>query len=526
MPPSTLLVTPLVRATPPLERQVAEAIAGGADVVELRVDRIGDAAAVEALLARRPGLPIILTIRPRGEGGDWDADEAARLALLERLGLHLPGFVDFEFSAWQRSANVRQKIGLVCARTDAVDPDGRAKNALVLSTHNLRETPSNLDAYSAALLAAPAEIVKLACLTADAVDAFALMILQGKNRERRLAVMGVGVAGGLTRVLARKFGAALTYAALAADRASAPGQLTLAELKTLYRWNEIRPTTRVYGVVGWPVDESRSPAIHNAALGARRIDGVYVRLPVLPDANRLSRFLDLLEAHPELDVRGLSVTVPHKTHAYQWLVDRGAGLSDAARRCGAVNTLRRDADGSWHGENTDGAGALRLLSRAEDPAARSIQGRSVDVLGAGGAARGVTLALIDAGCRVTLFNRHDDRARDLAAALGCAWSPWSRRTEATGEILINCSSAGMSPNEDESPMPAESIRARLVLDAVYSPLKTRLLSDAAARGIEIRTGAELLLAQAELQHQYWHNDAAPSEAMAAALRAALTVRDS
>ena len=122
----------------------------------------------------------------------------------------------------------------------------------------------------------------------------------------------MGEAGAMSRILARKFGAMGTYAALEAGAGSAPGQLTVTEMKNLYRWDATVPDTAVYGVIGCPVAHSMSPAIHNAAFAAAGIDAVYVPLRIEPGAGSFNRFMDAVRDAPWLDVRGLSVTIPHK----------------------------------------------------------------------------------------------------------------------------------------------------------------------------------------------------------------------
>ncbi|MGE0479729.1 MAG: type I 3-dehydroquinate dehydratase [Phycisphaerae bacterium] len=546
----TAIAVALTRADPPLAQQVDAAVAGGAHLIELRVDQIGDADAVAELLRAPHAVPFILTIRGAAEGGHWDGHDADRIALLERLGLLLPGYVDVEYETWTRSANVRQKIGLVCddsgargqraAAVVASSPEAtaRARNALILSKHDWQETPADLEPTLRELDATPASVRKAVFRAHDASDALRVLVALARRAARGdWILLAMGEAGAATRVLAGKFGGFLTFAALDPRHASAPGQLSLEELTRCYHAPRIGPATRVFGIVGWPVTHSHSPRIHNAALAADGLDAVYLPLPVDATASAFHRFMDLLVAHPELDVHGLSVTIPHKEHALEWLVGRGGSISAAARACGSVNTLTRSADGGWSGDNTDGRGALRALAtalretadraqaapvpvaardtRAEFAALRE---RRVDVLGAGGAARGVVGALLDAGAAVTVFNRNAARAELLAQELGCAWQPWERRGDGDGDVVINCTPVGMWPRVDDCPLPVERLaRQPLVFDTVYRPADTRLLRSAREHGCATLLGAEMLLHQADLQYQQWHARPAPLEVMRAAL---------
>ena len=588
----TLLAVPIVSGAVPLDEQVRAAKAEGADLVELRVDCIADVAAVEALLLGPRILPMIVTVRTKEEGGAWSGDDDERATLIERLVRLQPGYVDVEYASWQRSANIRQRIGPLCVSEDmAVQSRGHAtgraaqgrghatacaggiggqgegrQNQLILSHHDLRETPEDLDAILDRLIASPAAIAKAVFTARDATDAFrVLMQLRrwhgrgfGRPWARKLIALAMGEAGLPTRVLARKFGAFLTFAALHSDEQSAPGQPTVGELRHVYRWDKIGPRTRVYGVVGWPVTHSLGPAVHNAALEAVNADGVYLPLPVGPSYADFVAFMDLVTREAELDVGGLSVTLPHKEHAFRWLHEHSQRISELAGYCGAANTLTRLSDGSWAGDNTDGLGAwaalqgsVGLMARGTWPEAEStyqnLGGQAsglspdrpevgppdalvrrsknqwprleVDVLGAGGVARAVAAVLCEHGCQVTIYNRTPERAEGLARELRCAWKPWAARCQYTGDVLINCTTLGLWPAVDQTPIPDDALRAgTLVFDTVYRPARTRLLSAAQARGCRIVSGVEMFVRQAAAQHELWHKSPAPIEIMRRALK--------
>lgn len=519
MPVRTLLAVPLTSAHPPLDEQVRAAQAAGADLVELRVDCIGDVAAVEALLAQPRLLPLIVTVRSAEEGGAWLGNEAERVALIEHLGQRFPGYIDVEYATWQRWPSVRQKIGLVCdaSRAEGTPP----RNRLILSQHNLQYTPANPEVVFDRLLAAPADVVKVVFTARDATDAFRVLAeLQRRSARRDVIALAMGEAGLATRVLARKFGGFLTFGALHAGGASAPGQPTVTELSGLYHWDRVGPATRVYGVVGWPVLHSQSPAIHNAAMAATGVDGVYVPLPVRPRFRDFAAFMACLTRTPQLDVVGLSVTSPHKEHAVRWLTRRGFAITPSARRCGAVNTLTRLPDGTWEGDNTDGPGALAALQSAARCAGNRLHGLSVDVLGAGGVARAVVSALLEYDCAITVFGRTAARAERLAQELRCAWKPWEERRHCAGDVLINCTPVGLWPATEESPLPDDALRSStLVFDTVYHPVQTRLLRRARSRGCEIVSGVPMFIGQAAAQFERWHGLRAPAEVMAGAFRA-------
>lgn len=249
---------------------------------------------------------------------------------------------------------------------------------------------------------------------------------------------------------------------------------------------------RLAGVLGWPVSHSRSPRLHGHWLATLGIDGAYVPLPVHPD-----RFAAAVRSLADLGFRGANVTIPHKQAAFEV-----CDLVDAtARRAGAVNTLVF-RDGRIEGSNTDGFG---FLGNVEDLAPGWLPSAGPAVLlGAGGAARAIAAALLDAGCpRVTLVNRSRDRAEALARDLG---GPIATATAAPLEdaaLLVNTTSLGMQGHPpldiDLAPLPA----AAVVSDIVYVPLETPLIAAARARGLRAVDGLGMLLHQARPGFEAW-----------------------
>lgn len=528
----TLLATSIVHVRTPLGEQVRAAAAGGADLVELRVDCLGDVEAAAELLRQPRRLPLIVTIRVREEGGQWDGDEERRRALFARLGRLRPDYLDVEYARWVAAPRLRRTLQRLCAAGGERPGGARGDGALatptaaapagaprlILSHHDLRGTPADPQAALRPLLDAPADVLKVVCTAREATQAAQLLSwLHHHAGSRPLAVMALGPAGLPTRVLAPKCGAFLTFAALEPGAEAAPGQPTLHELCAVYRWREVRPTTRVYGVVGWPVAHSRGPHAHNAAMRHAGIDGVYLPWAVAPAEDAFVAFMEALRAHPRLDVRGLSVTLPHKEHAWRWLRANGRSVTSAAQRAGAVNTLTRDDDGGWSGDNTDVAGvhfALHTLGRDE---LKRLPCAAALVLGAGGAARAAVLALHELGCRVTVCNRTAARAAALAHELRCAWRPWTERAAAPAALVVNATSVGMYPDVDESPLPAQALRpGQIIFDAVYNPPQTRLVREAQQRGCRVLLGEALFIGQAARQFELWHGREAPVDAMRAA----------
>lgn len=256
-------------------------------------------------------------------------------------------------------------------------------------------------------------------------------------------------------------------------------------------------TTLKAGVMGWPVDHSRSPALHGFWLKTLGIDGSYVRLPVKPED--LAKALRDL---PALGFAGVNLTVPHK-EAAMVLVDE---ISPEARRIGAVNTVFVAADGRLKATNTDGYGFITNLKTGA-PRFKPAAGPAV-VLGAGGAARAICVALQDAGVpEICIINRTSARAENLAAALNgpftvAAWSERGARLK-NANLLVNTTTLGMKGQDpldiDLAFLPVTAT----VNDIVYVPLETPLLAAARARGNPVVDGLGMLLYQAQPGFEGW-----------------------
>lgn len=249
---------------------------------------------------------------------------------------------------------------------------------------------------------------------------------------------------------------------------------------------------RLAGVLGWPVSHSRSPRLHGTWLRRHGIDGAYLPLPVAPE-----QFEAALRGLVALGFRGANVTIPHKEAAFR-LCD---AVDDAARRMGAVNTLVFE-EGRILGSNTDGYGFLQSIAE-QAPGWAASDGPAV-LLGAGGAARAIGSALLDAGCpALTLVNRNVARAEALAKALGGPVSVAATPPLAGAALLVNATSLGMVGQPplaiDLAPLPGHAV----VADAVYVPLETPLLAAARARGLRAVDGLGMLLHQARPGFARW-----------------------
>lgn len=264
--------------------------------------------------------------------------------------------------------------------------------------------------------------------------------------------------------------------------------------------------TLVYGIMGNPVGHSLSPAMHNAAFAHLGLNKVYVPFPV----QDLAKALDGFRA---LGIRGVSVTIPHK-QAVIPLLDR---LDPIAAKIGAVNTLVIE-NGFITGLNTDWLGANNALKQTTP-----LTGKKILLLGAGGSARAIGFGLLEEKARLTLASRSPEKGQALARILNCPWLPLAQAATFAGDILINATSVGMLPHQEDSPINEAALTGfGTVMDIVYAPLKTKLLAQAAAAGCTTVDGLTMLLLQGAAQFELWTGAAAPLEIMRESLLQGIT----
>jgi 3-dehydroquinate dehydratase/shikimate dehydrogenase len=461
-----------------------------ADMVELRLDGVADIDVGAALADRRR--PVIVTCRPQWDGGRFDASEDERQRILTDALRRGADYVDLE---WR-------------AGCDAILREtGGAR--IILSFHDFTAVPEDLAERVRAMRSMGAEIVKVAVTPAKLTDALRLREL---TRESRTVAIGMGDIGVPTRLLPAHFGSCWTYA----GDGAAPGQIPAQRLVEEYRFRNISRSTAVFGLVGTHVAASRSPAMHNRWFAEAGLDAVFVPMPT-------TDFADFLAFADSLSVQGAAVTIPFKLDALRAAVR----ADDVTRRVGASNTLRRTSAG-WEATNTDVFGFLAPFGQASAFAPRTskdtkasphenddgtagnqspridfqLTGARVSVLGAGGAARAVVVALDSRGAHVTVHARRSEQAREVASLVGAAIGPWPPAPH-SWDVLVNCTPLGGVSAPDLSPLPGGPFDGRLVYDLISRPPETPLLREARASGCAVINGEPMLRAQAERQFEYW-----------------------
>ena len=375
---------------------------------------------------------------------------------------------------------------------------------VMLSMHDFRRTPV-LPKKLWVAGRGEGDVIKIAAMARTIGDSVRLLKV-AKNSPQMVAVP-MGEVGLPARILALREGSALAYAPVAA--ATAPGQVSLRELKELYRAHLLTRKTAVYGVIGNPIEHSLSPLLHNTGYVAAKKDAVY--LPFL-----VEKLDDFLKAIPEFGVRGFSVTIPHKETVFRKL----DGCEALAEKIGAVNTVTVRRDGSLHGSNTDYLGVLRALEKKT-----VLRGSRVLIFGAGGAARAAAFAVGREGAEVFVYARRENAARNLARAVGGAAVLRDVLRKMKFDVMVNATSVGMYPREDVSPLEPAELNCSLVFDLIYRPLQTKLLRMAAKKGIQTVSGAEMFVAQGIAQWELWMKRRAPEAEMRQTVLGALRAKE-
>ncbi len=497
----TYLCVPIfVESLEQARRDLLLSAEAGADLVEFRIDNLSDPELLGPVLANLP-IPVIATCRPTWEGGQSSRDGIERSVLLAMAFEDGATWVDVELKTLQQSS---KSLGEFLAD---LEQDERPR--VIVSSHDFSGRPDRLYNLLEELNRSGSEINKIVWTSRsirDNIEAFEIL----QSRQKPTIALCMGEAGLLSRVLAKKFGAFLTFASLDAQSGTAPGQVCIADMKRLYRWDAINANTKVYGVVASPVKHSMSPAIHNACFDEVGYDGVYLPMLVEPGYESFKAFMETFLEFKPLHLSGLSVTLPHKENALRYLKEKDATIEPLAEQIGAVNTIDI-RDGNLTGINTDYAAILDSITAKLGCSREKLANFRVAVIGAGGTGRTAVAALASYGATVVVYNRTKERADELAKEFdGKTGKVVSARMEKLCDscchVYINTTSVGMHPNMNESPVgdqPMKFSADTVVFDTIYNPMKTKLLQQAEAAGAKTIGGVEMFVRQAAGQFKLW-----------------------
>lgn len=460
--------------------------------IELRLDWLSSDNERTKLLAwlkihRPANATFLATCRCKGAGGEFTGDIQGQLYWLIQAREAGCQWCDIEIETLRVLPNKSVRGYAVPGR-------------IMLSIHDFKRTP---DIGRSFRMPPRGEVdtIKIAALSKNIADS--VRLLKWAEGSKDCVAVPMGEVGLPARILALKHGSTLEYAPVGA--ATAPGQVSLHDLKHLYRAHHLNSSTRVFGVIGNPISHSLSPLLHNSAFAAKEINAVY--LPFL-----VHSLTDFLKAVPDFGLRGFSVTIPHK----QTILKHLDHCDDLAADIGAVNTVVVRPDGSLAGSNTDYVGVLRSLEKKLHLAKSRVL-----LFGAGGSARAAAVALARKGAQIAICARREQQARELARAVGGEAVPRFALRSEKFDAILNTTPVGMHPHSKISPLAAEELNCRIVMDLIYRPERTQLLQIAAKKGIHTVSGVEMFLAQGIAQWELWTKQRAPEAMMRRAILKAL-----
>ncbi|GMO46340.1 MAG: type I 3-dehydroquinate dehydratase [Termitinemataceae bacterium] len=468
------------------------------DIAELRADYL---CADEHFYIRKfpelAGIPVILTVRKKEDGGQFDGGESSRIMLLSK-GL---AFAQPDKRCNFAYVDLEEDLDI-----PSLEEVARAFGTRIIrSFHNLTGTDEKLLQRIKSLSQVGDEIIKAAVMPKNLDDVQKIFAAAKELKGVDKILLGMGDCGSCTRILADKLGSYLTYAAVKDEpdfSLAASGQLDPKELQEFYRFKHINNETAVYGITGFPLLTTSSPAFFNSVFARTERNAVYIRFP----SDNIKSFVHLAD---EINLAGASVTIPHKESLLHYLTT----MSDKVLSVGACNTIVRTPKG-FSGYNTDTDGfsqsLLNFIGR------KDFKGMKVTVIGAGGAARAVAAELFRLKAKTLILNRDPLRAGELADKYNFEFDALDeegiKRIKKFNNIIIQTTSVGMEPAIEGDPiLPYRFTGKEIVMDIIYKPAKTHLLNRASSAGCKILNGFDMLNRQAKCQYKLFFGEEYPEE---------------
>jgi 3-dehydroquinate dehydratase/shikimate dehydrogenase len=479
------------------KQQIKTAKAAGAEMLELRTDYLENLSAdlvknliAEAKTADPQLLPIIVTCRDARQGGAIGYPDQLRIDILTEALKAGAEFIDFEYENFLSAEN-QETIRRALSQA--------SKGRLILSAHNFEtKFPNIIKLHRHIQTLYPAVIPKLVYTANHINDCFEAFDLLRRTSGERI-VFCMGAAGLITRIIAKKLNSFLTFASIDDESATAPSQMNIEQFKTIYRWDFINADTKLYGVIGSPVAHSVGPAAHNTCFADIGENKLYLPLLVEGGKEEFDCFLRHVLTRSWLGFRGFSITIPHKENALNFVKENQGFVEPLAEKIGAVNTIIVGPDSKLFAYNTDYTAALDAIASTLGSKA-NLKNLPVAVIGAGGVAKAIVAGLSDAGAKITIYNRTVERGKKLAAEFNCDFASSDDLPNVKAKLLINCTSIGMYPDTDATPVPQECLKKDMaVFDTVYNPTETLLLKEAKQAGAKTIDGLSMFINQAAAQ---------------------------
>ncbi|MFI0435016.1 MAG: shikimate dehydrogenase [Parachlamydiaceae bacterium] len=442
-----------------------------ADLIEIRLDAF-TCLNLDKLKELRSffSIPMIFTLRSQAEGGSYRGSEEERLADIRSLCFLEPEYLDVEHRV------PRSFIEEISSQFPY--------SQLILSHHDFIKTPDDLEGLYQEMKKTPAHFYKIAVTAHNALDALRL-ISWSKQSDPRLIAISMGLYGQLSRILGPIMKCPITYAALKEDQITAPGQLSAKILAECYHHHCLNPDTRIYGLIGDPVDQSISDKTHNFLFFANGLNAVYVKIEI-----KSAELCDFFALAKKGLFHGLSVTMPLKERVLPFVDE----IDPEALAIGAVNTLLFE-EGKVFGFNTDAIGALNAIEKKGE-----VKTKRIVIIGAGGASKAIAYEACRRGALVTVISRDKEKGLQIAQRFNCQWKRVNEMTDVFDQeydILINCT-------PDPLPISSSSILPKsLVMDIKTNPKNTLLLTCALEKNCRIVYGYEMFIEQALGQFKLW-----------------------
>lgn len=494
-------------------KQAKTALDKGAQMLELRSDYLKNLTPDLAEQLIRPiregigrNVELIFTCRDPEEGGKNDYPAQLRINVLERAISCGVDFVDCEYRNYV-SGIFKERIDEALSQAESC--------RLILSVHNFDAPFEDLESLAEEIKNTNGRAVpKLVYKAKHINDCFAGFDLLSDWGDKDIILLCMGEAGVISRILAGRFGSMVSFASTDPESASAPGQVTIDELKNVYRFDEINKDTGIYGVIASPVGHSMSPVLHNSCFKKAGLNKVYVPLLVEGGREGFEEFLENVLRRPQAGFRGFSVTLPHKENALKFVKSRGGYVEPLTEKIGVSNTLIISESGDLAAYNTDYKGAMDAIMNGMGVGKEGMKDVKAAVLGAGGVARAIVAGLVDVGAKVKIYNRTVEKAERLAEEFGCEYAGLDKLAEIDAELVVNCTSLGMSPNTETTALPAEYIKPGMaIFDTVYNPVETLLLKNARRAAAMPIDGLSMFVNQAAEQFELFTGESADKEFM-------------
>ena len=460
------------------------------DLVELRADCLDPSEKFDLRsFPEKAGLPSILTVLRRCDGGSFQDGEGVRLVMIAKALSYASSDTKANFAFVELEHDFHMTAIEEACRTFGT--------RIIRTRHYLDGMPDDLDAAWEPLVQEEDEIPQLAVTPKNGADFNRLLAWVSTLPKRERLVIGMGAYGFPSRVLAQRLGSLFTYTSFgSADLPiAAPGQTTPASFVDIYRGKETGRDSSLYALLGGiSILSSLSPFLHNTTFRNTGKDALIVPFPS-------ESIESALENMKLLGASGAAITVPLKENILPYL----ASVSTDVKRIGACNTLVA-VEGGWAGYNTDADGfersALEFLGRQD------FEGMKVTLIGSGGAAKSVALSLYRKGASCVILNRTLSTARALARKYGFIWGPLDDRSidvvTAYSDLIIQATSVGMTGGIQGDPLEFYEFDGHeKVFDLIYKPVATRFLERAKAAGCDVSNGYGMLCYQAAGQYKLW-----------------------